>query len=133
MTLIQQAHTAGQTRFDPAIEAKVGLKNFFGIIEKWGVGNEDAQILLGDPGRATFYRWKKLDAKKLGRDTLDRISLVMGIYQGCHALLTQPERANTWIYRPNTALNNLTPLEIMLGGGLDDLYRIRRHLDARCA
>jgi len=34
------------------------MKGFFLIMERWGVDNDTARILLGAPPERTFYLWK---------------------------------------------------------------------------
>ncbi len=66
----------------------------------------------------------------LPRDTLERISVLLGIYKALHILLPIPARADGWIRRPNTAFDGNSALDVLLRGRVDNLYQVRRHLDA---
>ena len=43
----------------PKEAASAGLRAFFKIAERWQLSNDEALILLGQPGRSTFFEWKK--------------------------------------------------------------------------
>jgi uncharacterized protein (DUF2384 family) len=107
----------------------VALKTFFRLTEEWGLAAEEQRVLLGRPGRSTFYRWKT-QVPALSVDTLERISLLLGIYKALEILFPTPARARGWLRRPNDAFGGRSALQVMLGGRMDDLYQVRRHLDA---
>lgn len=121
---------------DPTINAdKVGpvaIKLFMNIAEhEWRLSEKEMRVLLGEPARSTFYNWRNGKVSSLSRDTLDRISLVSGIYKALQLLFPQPEQANAWIKKPNSAFAGSSALDVMLAGGLVDLARVRRYLDAQ--
>lgn len=109
----------------------VALKAFFGITQKWHLLPEQECILLGIP-KATFYRWRKQQDGMLSRDTLERISYVLGIYKALRILLPTDEAANQWIHKPNSAplFNGKSALDKLLIGRVIDLADVRRYLDA---
>ena len=74
--------------------AHVGLKAYFRIMGLWGIGEEEATVLLGFDHRPT-------DAE-IGIESLKRISHTIGIYRALHSLLSH-EAADTWVKRPNSA------------------------------
>lgn len=117
-------------QFDPAEVRRVAAKAFFGLIEKWGLTREQGITLLGKPSERTFYRWRDGKVSGLSQDTLERISLMLGIYKATHILLPVAERADGYIKRPNTAFGDESALDVMLKGRMDNLYQVRRHLDA---
>ena len=45
-------------------------------------------------------------------------------------LYTETERGYRWIKAPNRAFGDRSALEVMLGGQLTDLMRVRRYLDS---
>ena len=63
------------------------LRTFFRISDAWKLSNDDARKLLGDPPRSTYFLWKKTGAGQLARDTLERISYILGIYKALQILL----------------------------------------------
>ena len=113
-------------------KGRVALKAFFAITEGWGCTPDEQRILLGGIGKTTYYKYRALPAVQLPRDTLERISYIMGIYKALRILLPTEGRANAWVRRPNRAplFNGQSALERMLAGRVVDLADVRRHLDA---
>ncbi|MBB2931338.1 hypothetical protein FHX59_005808 [Paraburkholderia silvatlantica] len=110
-----------------------GLRAFFRIASDWNLSAEEQIILLGSPGRSTFFKWKQSpQTARLGRDTLERLSLLLGIYKALQILLPQPASADTWIKRPNSAppFGGRRALDRMLAGNVSDLVAVRQYLDA---
>jgi hypothetical protein len=110
-----------------------GLRAFFNIARDWELSTEEQITLLGSPGRSTFFKWRKEpQATRLGRDTLERLSLLLGIYKALQILLPQPAAADAWIKRPNSAppFGGRRALDRMLAGNISDLVAVRQYLDA---
>lgn len=118
------------TGIDPRQVDTVALKAFFNLAAEWSLSVEEQLTLLGRPGKRTLYRWKAGDVASLPPDTLERISVLLGIYKALEILLPVPGRAQAWVRRANEAFGGRSALEVMLGGKVDDLYQVRRHLDA---
>jgi hypothetical protein len=116
--------------YDPAQVGSVALKAFFNLAREWELARDEQIVLLGGPSVRTYYRWKAGDVATLPRDTLERISVLLGIYKAVHILLPARERANSWVKRANKAFGGETALDVMLKGRVDHLYRVRRYLDA---
>ena len=116
--------------FDPAEVDRVALKAFFALTDEWQLSRDEAIALLGAPSERTFYRWRSGKVAGLPKDTLERISVMMGIYKAVHILLPDAERANAYVRRPNSAFDNESALDVMLKGNVENLYQVRRHLDA---
>lgn len=107
-----------------------GLEAFVNIAENWGLSVDEQLKLLGSPARSTFFKWKK-EGGLLPQDTKERISHLLGIYKDLHILFTVPERADEWPKRSNRYFNDRSALDVMLGGKVVDIYRVRQHLDAQ--
>ena len=91
-------------------------------------------VLLGAPGRSTFFKWKAApESADLKRDTLERLSYLLGIYKALQILLPAPTAADAWVKKPNTAplFGGKSALDRMLGGNIGDLLAVRQYLDAR--
>lgn len=111
--------------------ARAGIKAFFNMMKAWGVNNEQARILLGQPGRTTFFRCKSGKVSRLPHDTLIRISYLLGIYKALQIIYsTDRDYADQWVKRPNSAFGGQSALEHMLGGQVTDLADVRAYLDA---
>jgi Protein of unknown function (DUF2384) len=109
--------------------SQVAKAAFFRIMDEWGVGAEDARQLLGAPSRSTFFGWKKGEGAALSRDTLERVSYVLGIYKGLQLLLPEARQADAWVKKPNKAFGGKSALERMLAGNVADLQAVRAYID----
>jgi len=110
-----------------------GLRAFFNIARDWKLGVDEQLVLLGSPGRSTLFKWKAApDLVTLGRDTLERISYLLGIYKSLQILLPDPAAADGWVRRQNAApmFGGRSALERMLAGNVGDLLAVRQYLDA---
>ena len=54
----------------------------------------------------------------------------MGIHKALRVLFSDNARAYRWVKAPNRAFGGKTALEVMLGGAITDLMRVRHYLDA---
>lgn len=116
----------------PAEVSGAAIRGFFALTERWGLTAEQQRVLLGMPGRSTFYRWKRDREASLSHDVLERISYLLGIYKALHILFPDARQADAWIHKPNQAalFNGQSALQRMLGGQVSDLYVVREYLDA---
>ena len=111
-----------------------GLRAFFNIARDWGLNTDEQMVLLGAPGRSTFFKWKSApESADLKRDTLERVSYILGIYKALQILLPDARAADAWVKKPNAAalFGGKSALERMLGGNVADLLAVRQYLDAR--
>ncbi len=111
-----------------------GLRAFFNIAQAWQLSAEAQMVLLGAPGRSTFFKWKAHpQSADLKRDTLERLSYILGIYKALQILLPDSAAADAWVKKPNNAplFGGGSALERMLGGNIGDLLAVRQYLDAR--
>ena len=111
-----------------------GLRAFFNIARDWGLTTDEQMVLLGAPGRSTFFKWKAApEAADLKRDTLERLSYILGIYKALQILLPDTAAADAWVKKPNAAplFGGKSALDRMLGGNVADLLAVRQYLDAR--
>lgn len=111
-----------------------GLRAFFNIARDWELSAEQQMVLLGSPGRSTFFKWKAApDTAELKRDTLERLSYLLGIYKALQILLPDAAAADAWVKKPNAAplFGGKRALDRMLGGNVGDLLAVRQYLDAR--
>ncbi len=99
------------------------------LFRLWQITDESAATLLDLPVR-TYRRWKADGPSRLDRDTKSRLSNVIGIHKALRIMFREPQRGYAWIKAPNDRFNQASALDIMLGGELTDLMRVRRYLDA---
>ena len=128
---------AAQVRSATALDRKglsgPALRTFFRIAELWSLSAEEQMTLLGVAARSTFFKWKKDPNVVLPKDTLERISYIVGAYKALQILLPDEKAADDWVKRPNTAplFGDRSALERMLSGQVADLFVVRQYLDAQ--
>lgn len=110
-------------------EAAAMFRAALNLFRLWELTDEQAATLLDLPLR-TFRRWKGGDLGRIGRDGKARLSNLMGIHKALRIIFREPQRGYGWIRRANAAFAGQSALDIMLGGELTDLMRVRRYLDA---
>jgi hypothetical protein len=129
---LQQIET-GAPEFDAhpitGAEAAAMFRAALSLFRHWRLTDEQAAVLLDVPTR-TFRRWKLEGAGRLGRDGRARLSNLMGIHKALRIIFNEPQRGYQWIRAANDAFSGKSALDVMLGGELTDLMRVRRYLDA---
>ena len=117
----------------PEEQSAAAFRAFLKIAELWGLDVEQQLVLLGQPARSTYYKWKKGGADQLAPDTLERLSYVLGTYKALQILFPDTDRADEWLWRPNDAplFGGRPAMERLLQGRVADLYVVRQYLDAQ--
>ena len=114
-------------------QGRVAVKLFLGVVEDWGLSEEQSLVLAGLNSRAVLHNWRKGVASKEGitvsKDTLERLSYVAGIYKGVQLLFNDPYQWKNWITKPNKHLGGQSALDRMLAGKVADLADVRRYVD----
>ncbi len=113
--------------------AAPALRSFFRLADAWQLRIADQRRLLGDPPESTFYKWKRQRDGALGRDTIERISYLLGIWKSLQILFPDPAQADAWLHKPNQSplFGGHSALERMLSGNVADLFVVRQYLDAQ--
>ena len=109
------------------------LRTFFNIAASWGLSVSEQRALLGWPAASTYHKYKTGDHGPLPFDTLTRLSLILGIYKSLQILYPEPGFADAWVRMPNShpLFAGRRAIDVMVDGGIDGLYRLRRLLDSR--
>ncbi|WP_017461626.1 MbcA/ParS/Xre antitoxin family protein [Dyella ginsengisoli] len=109
------------------------LRSFFRLAEVWKLRVVEQRKLLGDPPESTFYKWKREQDGSPGRDVIERISYLLGIFKALQILFPDPAQADAWLRKPNQAalFGGQSALERMLSGNVADLFVVRQYLDAQ--
>jgi uncharacterized protein (DUF2384 family) len=100
------------------------------LFDHWGVTDAQAAVLLGHIAVRTYQRWKQGEYGRPNIDLAARLSNLIGIHKALRLLYTEADRAYRWIKAPNRAFGDRSALDVMLGGQLTDLMRVRRYLDS---
>ncbi len=99
------------------------------LFRQWGLSDSEAAVMLDLPPR-TYARWKTGATGRIGRDQKSRLSNLMGIHKALRIIFAEPARGYAWVRAPNAAFGGRSAVDVMLGGELTDLMRVRRYLDA---
>jgi len=103
------------------------------LFRRWEITDGQASVLLGGLSARTWARWKVGEVGRIPRDLKSRLSNLMGIHKALRIIFTEADRSYRWVKKPNDVFGGSSALEIMLGGELTDVMRVRRYLDAvRC-
>lgn len=129
--------TRGDGSVAPAVTSSqlgpAGIRAFTRIAQLWGLTVDEQLRLLGEPARSTFFAWRKHPERaSLSKDTLERISNLLGIYKSLQILFPDTAAADAWIRKPNAApmFGGRSALQRMLGGNVSDLNAVRVYLDS---
>ncbi|WP_376703374.1 MbcA/ParS/Xre antitoxin family protein [Mesorhizobium sp. ISC25] len=132
MLALERVNTAPEAfRADPVTqdEAAAMFRAALNLFGKWELTDEQAATLLDMPVRS-FRRWKAEGPGRISRDGRARLSNLMGIHKGLRIIFAEPQRGYAWIRTGNSAFAGASALDVMLGGELTDIMRVRRYLDA---
>ncbi|MDB5522336.1 MAG: uncharacterized protein JWM58_99 [Rhizobium sp.] len=110
-------------------EAAAMFRAALNLFRLWNLTDEQAATLLDLPVR-TYRRWKAGVLGRIDRDGKARLSNLIGIHKALRLIFREPQRGYTWIQAQNAAFGERSALDVMLGGELTDLMRVRRYLDA---
>ena len=110
-------------------EAAAMFRAVLGLFGKWDLTDEQAATLVDMPVRS-YRRWKVEGPGRVSRDGRARLSNLMGIHKALRIIFAEPQRGYAWIKAGNAAFGGASALDVMLGGELTDIMRVRRYLDA---
>ena len=112
--------------------AEAGMRGLARMGDHWGLTVEEQRILLGGLPKTTYYAMLKGQAHTVSRDTLERLSLLLGIWANLEILLPNPQSSLGWMRRPHADLRfeGHSPLAWMLQGTVTALVDVRRYLEA---
>ena len=102
------------------------------LLESWRLDRDNAVLLLGfdesdkDLVRAVFDGREALH----GRDVRDRIAHLFQIRKSLATLFRDLDVENDWLREPHELLDDQKPLELLLGGSMEDLLLVREYVDA---
>ena len=129
LQVVKEAISESRSAFskDEVVAMQRAVVNLFG---HWSLTDDQACVLLGAIGKRTYQRWKEGEYGVVKVDLATRLSTLMGIHKALRLLFVEPQRGYEWIKKPNAVFTQKSALDVMLGGQLTDLIRVRRYLDA---
>ena len=95
-----------------AVKAGLPYASLEALIGKLGLGREEAAAALHLPQRTIARRKKE---QRLQADESDRVLRLARISAQAISTLGSEEKAAQWLRRPNRALGNLPPLDLLDG------------------
>jgi len=100
------------------------------ILEQWNLSREQQCAMLGIAQRS-WYQWKRNPPARVGGDTLERVSYILGIWKALRQLFPSHHSYKRWPHLENSAppFGGEPPVERMTSGHVGDLYVIRSWLD----
>lgn len=126
--MVQTRTDASRSIGDARIPAE--MEAFLEIARRWELSTDEQIVLLGTPGRSTFFKWKK-EGGSLPQDTEERLSHILAVWKALRILFTVDERGDQWMRRSNEFFDGQSALDIMLRGRVSDIYTVRQYLDAQ--
>ena len=130
LQLIEKARPADVDREITDREGEAMARAAVNLFRHWGLTDAEAAVLLGGISKRTYARWKDGDIGRLTVDQKTRLSVLMGVHKALRILFTDKARVYGWVKKPNAAFGGASALDVMLGGFITDLFRVRHYLDA---
>jgi hypothetical protein len=123
-------------RHSPQVRKRLSgpaVRTFFNVARAWELSVKEQLALLGFPAASTYHKYKAGQIGTLSYDALTRMSLVLGIYKALHILYPSDALADSWIRLPNAneLFGGRPAIHLMIDGGIDGLFQVRRLLDGR--
>jgi Protein of unknown function (DUF2384) len=108
------------------------VRLFLNLVERWKLNVDQRCRLLGDISKPTYHNWQNGKVGVLSRDQMERISLLLGLHKGMALLFADDAAGLRWFKSANTEVvfGGKSPLERALQGSINDLYAVRRYVDA---
>ena len=102
------------------------------LLEFWRLDDEDAVRLLGFDGEDAAEVAAILAGRKplRGRDVRERIAHLIWIRKTLSALFRHLDTENAWLRESHRLLDNRSPMELLLGGSIEDMLSVRDYADA---
>lgn len=108
------------------------VRLFLKLADQWQLSVDQRCALLGDISRQTYHNWQNGKVATLTRDQLERISLLLGTHKGLKLLFADEAAGMRWFKAANRDIpfGGQPPLARALRGSVNDLYAVRRYIDA---
>ena len=101
------------------------------LLEFWRLREGDAPRLLGFNREDAYHVALVLAGVERfrGRDVRERIGHLVRIRSILSALFRDRETENEWLRRPHSLLDDRVPMDLMLGGSVEDLSLVRDYVE----
>lgn len=115
-----------------AIKRTVAMRLVLRLAEHWGLRRSDVPALLATPAR-TARDWAESDRGPLDAGVRERISHLLAIYDGLHAIFGDARFADRWIHETNRAFGGRRPADLLLSGSFTALVQVRLYIERALA
>lgn len=102
------------------------------LLDYWCLSRDDVVFLLGFDSTDSDYVEDVLNgmASIRGRDVRDRIAHLFHIWTTLSSLFQDREVENDWLREPHALLDEQSPLNLLLGGAMENLLLVKEYVDA---
>lgn len=102
------------------------------LLDYWRLSGDDAVSLLGFDSTDSDYVKDVLNgmASFRGRDVRDRIAHLFHIWTTLSSLFQDRGVENDWLREPHALLDEQSPLNLLLGGAMENLLLVKEYVDA---
>ena len=102
------------------------------LLDSWRLTKSDAVVLLGFDESDSDYAHAVLEGRAAlhGRDVRDRIAHLFQIQKTISTLFRDPDVENAWLREPHVLLDGREPLDLLLGGSMENLLLVKEYADA---
>ena len=108
------------------------ISMFEKIADRWRLDRSQRLALLDIESASTYGKWRKEPERaSLRRSTVERMGHVFAIYAATQAMFGRGEAADGFVGRPyeGPPCEGRAPIDLMTGGRMSDLARVRTWLD----
>lgn len=108
------------------------LRTFFRIAQAWSPDQKEQMSVLGISSFALLRAWRGGELTGFSAESLERVSLVVGIFKSINTLLPDTALADSWMRKRNKAplLQGQSAIGFIVKGGPEALRALRAYLDA---
>ncbi len=101
-----------------------------GLARAWDLTETEEVTLLGLEDAAALIDLRSLLPEQGSAETIERLSMLVDIYQALHTLLPEAAAANSWPRAHNKApmFGGSTALDLMIAGGVSRIREVRSYL-----
>jgi len=109
------------------VKETIALRAFFKVATLWNLSQGQCAALLAVTPEL-IDSWTQ-GSEIVDSDQLVRISHVLAVYAGLHAIFGDAPISDAWVHAPNTDFGAEAPLERMLSGNIHELEEVREYVD----
>lgn len=104
-----------------------------GLARAWDLTETEEVALLGLEDVAALIDLRSLPPEQASAATIERLSLLIDIYQALHTLLPEEAAANSWPRASNKApmFGGSSALDVLMAGGVSKIRDVRSYLWSR--